>query len=120
MQQCQSCGTRVPADELLEHEGRRLCEDCRMNAMARPRVCDPWAVYHATRTRESGGGQLTSAQQRIVDLVRGNPGISLAGLFARAGMDADTFERDFAALRHMEILGGQKSGDDVIIRLLDE
>ncbi len=61
---CEKCGIGIPNGEEKTHLGQRLCEDCYIDALAAPKVCDPWAVY--TAKKEMGGKtELTDIQNRI-------------------------------------------------------
>ena len=52
---CQKCRREISEDESHVHLGETLCDDCYIDAMSPAKSCDPWAVYSATRTRETAG-----------------------------------------------------------------
>ncbi|MFC1942946.1 hypothetical protein ACFLWU_07040 [Chloroflexota bacterium] len=52
---CQRCLRDIPDEESFAFFGEKLCDDCYMDARSPAKACDPWAVYAATRTRESTG-----------------------------------------------------------------
>jgi len=52
---CNRCGREVPAENSYQHLGETLCEDCYIDIRYPAKACDPWAVYSATRSRESAG-----------------------------------------------------------------
>ena len=70
---CSRCHREIPDDESFIHLGETLCDDCYMDAMSPAKPCDPWAVYSATRTRESGGitgvEGLTPMQKEIYEFI---------------------------------------------------
>ncbi|MFZ5765045.1 MAG: hypothetical protein ACOY4H_05540 [Thermodesulfobacteriota bacterium] len=117
--QCEgkNCGVDIAAGEERIWHGRRLCDDCYMDALSPARTCDPWAVRSATIARDSGdtidhGG----LQQRILQQIRQNGGMSLSELAdALAARPAD-IEREIAALRHMEkVRAAMQNGRKVIV-----
>jgi late competence protein required for DNA uptake (superfamily II DNA/RNA helicase) len=66
---CNRCGREVPAENSYQHLGEVLCEDCYIDVRYPAKACDPWAVYSATRSRESAGLKgtegLTELQKKI-------------------------------------------------------
>ena len=71
---CQRCQREISEDESFGYFGEVLCDDCYMDVMSPARSCDPWAVYSATRTRESAGltgtEGLNSLQQAIYTFIK--------------------------------------------------
>ena len=57
---CNRCVREVPEEESFGYFGETLCDDCYMDARWGTKACDPWAVYTASRSRESQG--LTGAE----------------------------------------------------------
>ena len=59
-------------EESFQQAGQTLCEDCYLNILHSPKACDPWAVYSATRSRQSPGLEgtegLTPLQKAIYEL----------------------------------------------------
>lgn len=105
---CERCGQSVEPDELREHHGRQVCEDCYMDLLSPTRMCDPWAVHSAKSTLElAGGDQLSDLQQKIMQAIEQSGGISLAELVQRLDVPEAQLEKEVAALRHMEKLRAQ-------------
>jgi predicted HTH transcriptional regulator len=101
-----------------EHLGQRLCEDCYLDAAANPpKACDPWAVHLAKSDKGRSGVNLTSDQQKLYDLVKERGQITLADAAKQLGMSEDEVRREFATLRHLELLRGQKQHQQVFIAL---
>ena len=71
---CHRCQREIPENDSFTHLGEILCEDCYMDVMSPAKSCDPWAVYSATRTREtaglSGGEGLNTLQQAIYNYIK--------------------------------------------------
>ncbi|SMC21914.1 hypothetical protein SAMN02746041_01313 [Desulfacinum hydrothermale DSM 13146] len=112
MSQCEACGVKVAGDEIYEHAGQTLCEDCYLDRMATPKVCDPWAVYSAKKTGEGQAG-LTELQQKILDLLKERGPVPLEEIKAELGIDEGEFRSNFATLRHLELAKATKVGDKV-------
>ena len=103
---CDRCEKTIDSEEAREHNGRTLCEDCYMDVLSPARTCDPWAVYTAKSTLESGGtaAALTAKQEEILRVLEETGGIEPGALRERVGLPQGDFEREIAALRHMEKL----------------
>lgn len=105
MIKCDKCGTEMSKDESTEIAGENLCEDCHLDMMAKPKACDPWAVYSATRTVQQEK-ILTEDQQRILDLIQSRGPMNEQEICAALNLTSDQFTTNFVALRHMELAHG--------------
>lgn len=115
---CPRCGASVEAAEVREYAGQELCEDCYMEALSPTRTCDPWAVHTAPSLKDLPGGHtLTPTQQRLFDLVTAAGGVSFPEAEARLGLKEAELRREFAVLRHMELLRACKQDDCILITL---
>ena len=90
-----------------------------MDAMSPNKACDPWAVYSATRTRESGGLKgvdgLTPLQKEIYEYIRDKGRVTGEELMTKFRLTQRELETQFATLRHCELARGQKEGDKVYL-----
>lgn len=117
MMRCDRCGAALKQDDdRYEFSGQTLCEDCCLDRMAVPKVCDPWAVYSAKKTGEGQGG-LTDRQKKILQLLEENGPVPLEAILEKLGIDESAFRADFAALRHLELAKATKVGDEVCYTL---
>ncbi len=108
---CESCGAVMAPGEEREVRGKKLCDDCALDAMATVKTCDPWAV-HAAKTFAQDELVLRTRQENILRLLRATPaGLTAEELAARAGISRQELERDFATLRHMEKARAQQRAD---------
>ncbi len=115
---CARCGTAVEPEEAREHAGAQLCEDCYLETVSLIQTCDPWAVHTARSFKDQQGGpQLTPLQQRLYDLVKGRQEVSFPEAAHILGLTEDEVRREFAVLRHLELLRGCKRGDLVLITM---
>ena len=100
--QCETCQAKIPQGEAYEYNGQTLCEDCYLDAVAKPKTCDPWAVYQARQT-VAQNPQLTETQQQILNLLRTEGPVSKEHICSTLNLDDDGFQTNFAPLRHMEL-----------------
>lgn len=104
--------------EAREYAGQQLCEDCFMDALSPLRTCDPWAVHLARSLKDQPGGpQLTASQRRFYDLVKEKGEIAMAEAARALKLSEADLRRDFATLRHLEMLRACKKGDLILITL---
>ncbi|MFH1983501.1 MAG: winged helix-turn-helix domain-containing protein [Pseudomonadota bacterium] len=104
--QCDKCSVPIAAEEENTLHGRTLCEDCYMIALSPAKACDPWAVYCAKSTVQSGGtgAQLSPTQENILQILTDTGGIEPDKLMQRLNLSSADFDREIATLRHMEKL----------------
>lgn len=113
---CSKCGASVEAGEVQEHAGAMLCEDCYLDALTPPKACDPWAVYTARSLKDSEGKHpLTPRQQRLYVLVQERGEMSFPEAAQALGLPEDELRREFAVLRHMELLRACKKDQLILI-----
>jgi len=116
---CHRCQRDISVDDSFTHLGQTLCEDCYMDIRNPNRSCDPWAVYSATRTRESQGltdvEGLTSLQQAIYAFVKNRGKVTAEDISTKFSLSPRDLQNQFATLRHCELVKGQKEGDMVYI-----
>ncbi|RJX35192.1 MAG: hypothetical protein C4525_04570 [Desulfarculus sp.] len=108
MSVCESCKATVEPEDIHEFAGKILCDDCYMDALNPARACDPWAVYTASRLPEQ---TLNPAQEKIMALIHDQGRALPAELMQAAGLDEAGLKRELAALRHMELVRGEKLPD---------
>jgi ribosome-binding protein aMBF1 (putative translation factor) len=116
---CNRCGSEISQNESYDYFGEILCEDCYIDARYPAKACDPWAVYSATRTRESSGQQgtegLTELQKSIYEIVKSKGKVTGEEIIANLGISQHDLESQFAILRHCELIKGRKDGSKVYI-----
>jgi hypothetical protein len=119
--QCELCKTIIEPEDVREHGGRILCEDCYMDALSPVKACDPWAVHSAKSFERHTGQtvQLTSVQSEILRILKDEGPMAPLRLLERLGgrLTLKDLEREFAVLRHMEKVRGEKHQDGVVLRL---
>jgi hypothetical protein len=87
-----------------------------------PRVCDPMAVAAALSIRkqlgQSGTTGSTGLQQRIYSVIEQKGKIIKDELLRILDIELEELERQFAILRHCELIRGFKEGDKVYLTRL--
>jgi predicted transcriptional regulator len=99
-----------------EHQGNLFCEDCYMDLLSPPRACDPWAV-HSAQTFLKGKDKrstLTPSQRSIVDYLEKRGEATLEELIANLNLTEEELRRQFAVLRHMEVLRATKKDGKIL------
>ena len=118
---CDQCGVDMEEGEEREHVGRVICEDCYMDALSPVRACDPWAVHSAKSFEKHMGGSvsLSPIQSEILEILKETGGIERENLFERlkGKINRSQLEKEFATLRHLEKVRGEKRHGKVFLRL---
>ncbi len=119
IQKCDRCGCEHPSEDLIEEGGIQICEDCYINAHARIKVCDPWAVRSKKILREKAGlvgaEGLTDIQKEIYDFIISKGGATREEIAKKFDLPPDELENQFAILRHCELVKGQKREGGIYI-----
>lgn len=116
---CERCANEIKQGDEREYYGRMLCEDCYMDALSPARTCDPWAV-HSAKSLSRGQGtalHLNEVQVSILKILEETGGAEPAAVLERLKIGAPEFEREIAALRHMEKVRGEMRDGRKILRL---
>ena len=117
--QCEHCGTILKEAEFFRFGGQVLCDDCYMEASHPPKVCDPTAVASALSTRkqlgQTGTEGLTDLQTKIYQAIEQKGKVTKTDLASLVGVSVDVLEREFAVLRHCELVRAFKEGSAVYL-----
>ncbi len=111
---CDQCGLNLEENEVNYLQGKVLCEDCCFELMNPPKVCDPLAVSSTLSVRkqlgQTGTEGLTELQKKIYENVVKRGKISREELINSLNLTPEKMEREFAILRHCELLRAFKEG----------
>jgi hypothetical protein len=114
---CEQCGLNLEEDQVNHFQGRVVCEDCCFELMNPPKVCDPLAVSSTLSVRkqlgQTGTDGLSELQKEIYNNVVKRGKISREELMAQLKLPQTEMEREFAVLRHCELLRAFKEGNTV-------
>ncbi len=107
----------MEAAECRELGGKKLCENCFLDASDPPKSCDPWAVHLAKSDKGRSGVQLTPVQKKLYELVKERGTIAFPEAARFLGLSEADVRREFATLRHLELLREHKQRQQVFIAL---
>ena len=113
--QCAKCGKTIEKQQGYEHQGTIYCEDCYMDILSPLKACDPWAV-HSAQTFLRGKDKLstlTPLQRNIVNYLQEKGEATIEELIKDLCSTEEELRREFAVLRHMEILKATKKGNKI-------
>lgn len=116
---CIKCGKNIEKQQCYDYQGGTFCEDCYMDILSPPQACDPWAV-HSAKTFLKGRDKrstMTPLQLKIVDYIRGKGEATIEEILENLNLTEEVLRREFAVLRHMEILKATKKGDKIFYLL---
>jgi hypothetical protein len=120
---CAKCNDPIPNGEECNYLGKALCEDCYILALSPPKTCDVAAVHSAKKHRESMGQRgtdgLTDLQKNIVDFVNDKGKATKAEIAAHFELKGPELDKQFAVLRHCEVLKARKEPDNIYIVAFD-
>ena len=87
-----------------------------MDILSPPKACDPWAVYSA-QTFLKGKDKLstlTPSQLKIVDYIGGKGEATIEEMVENLNLTEEVLRREFAVLRHMEIVKAAKKDGQIV------
>jgi len=116
---CSRCGKTLEKHQCYEYQEKVFCEDCYMDILSPPKACDPWAV-HSAQTFLRGKDKLstlTPLQLKIVDYIREKGETTMEEMMENLRLTEKEIRREFAVLRHMEILKATKKEDTIFYLL---
>lgn len=120
---CKRCGRQVSESEQYEYLGETLCEDCYIDIRYPAKACDPWAVYSATRHRETlglrGTEGLTELQKAIYEFVRSKGKVTREELMKNFNLAESELQTQLAILRHCGLVKGTKEDDQIYLVAFD-
>ncbi len=117
---CDKCETECSEDELITHGGQRLCEDCYMDSVSPLKACDPWAVHSAKQEAGKSEVHLLPIQKKMLEAIKTQKAIIPELLTELLDITPRELQRNFAILRHMELLRGFKGEDGKVYWTLFE
>jgi len=120
--QCIRCGQEIEKSRVYEHLGNAYCEDCYMDILSPSKGCDPWAVYSAKTSLKGKDKRsaLTPRQLTFVHYIEGKKEATLEEIMGDLDLSENEWKREFATLRHMEILGATKKEGKILYTLFPE
>ena len=120
--QCAKCGKEIEKSRSYEYRGNAHCEDCYMDILSPSKACDPWAV-HSAQTFLSGKDKLstlTLVQLKIVKYIKDKREATLEEILRDMVLSEEEWRREFAVLRHMEVLGATKKEGKIFYSMFNK
>ena len=118
---CNNCNKEIESGEEREHLGKKLCEDCYIEELSPLKTCDPRAIHSAKMFEKYSGinKTLTPVQAKILKILNEKGAVEPGQLLLDMASDQtlDDLTREFATLRHMEEVRGEKQEGKVFWRL---
>jgi len=115
---CYRCKGIIPHGKENDFHGQILCEDCYMDLLSPPKMCDPWAVHSAKSFGKNKNGlEVNPVQQKIIDTLKNKELQEPKRLAKSLQIKESDLERELAALRHMEKIRGELKDGKRMIRL---
>jgi len=113
--QCAKCGKTIEKQQGYEHHGATFYEDCYMGILSPLKACDPWAVYSAQTFLQGKDkfSTLTPLQRHVVNYLREKGEATMEEMTEDLKLTEEALRREFAVLRHMEILRATKKEDKI-------
>ena len=108
---CDKCKTEYNDDELIACGSQHFCEDCYMDTVSPLKACDPWAVHSAKQETGKTDAHLLPIQEKMLGIIKDKNAVLPTELAEILNLDLRELERNFAILRHMELLRGLKGED---------
>ena len=113
---CTKCGASLAGEEPQEHLGQVLCEDCYLDAISPIRTCDPWAVHTAKSLKDLPGRPYSHPPAAAaLDLVKAQGEVPKPEAARLLGLSEDELQREFAVLRHLEMLRACKKDEGIFL-----
>jgi DNA-directed RNA polymerase subunit RPC12/RpoP len=113
---CAKCNKEIEKQQGYEYQGKLLCEDCYMDILSPPKACDPWAV-HSAQTFLKGKDKLsalTPLQLKLVNYLKQKGEATIEELVENLNLTEEELRREFAVLRHMEVLRATKKEGKIL------
>jgi len=121
---CDRCQQEISENDRLVHGSLSLCEDCYLEEVSKPQVCDPWAAYNAQSVRENmgleGEAGLTALQQTLYQFVKEKGKVSMDEILEAFNLTRNELMTSFAVLRHCSLVRGCKEKDGIYITTFDQ
>jgi predicted HTH transcriptional regulator len=121
---CERCKDTIASGEEFNFRGQTLCEDCYIGAIQPPKTCDVAAVHAAKKHREATGQTgvegLSELQKKIYHYIENNDKVTKEQLATAMKIPPWELEKQFAVLRHCELVKGKKDGNNVYLVLFND
>ncbi len=116
---CDKCGESISTGEECRYLNQTLCEDCYIRIVDRAKTCDVAATHAAKKHRAALGQRgtegLTELQKNICRFVEEQGKATREEIAGKFQLTDFEMEKQFAVLRHCEVLKATKEKGRVYI-----
>ncbi len=120
---CYKCQEKVVEEDLYYYQEQRVCEDCYMELLQRPKTCDVAAVQmakkHRQKTGQTGTDGLLDIQKDIYNYILEKEKATRQEVMAALNISDLELDKQIAILRHCELVKGRKEGNQVYLVSFD-
>lgn len=120
---CARCESMTPEEDIYDHRGQNLCEDCYMGAMQAPKTCDVAATHLAKKHRQAAGQTgtegLLEIQRNIYEFIKNRGRATREQIMQELSIPEWELDKQIAVLRHCELVKGAKIDGSVFLVLFD-
>ncbi len=120
---CERCTVELEKNDIYNHHGKELCEDCYMGALQPPKTCDVAATSMAKKHRESTGQRgtegLLDIQKNIYNYIKKNVKATRDDIMKEFDIPEWELDKQIAILRHCELVKGRKEDGKIYMVLFD-
>ena len=113
----------TPEEDIYDHRGQNLCEDCYMGAMQAPKTCDVAATHLAKKHRQAVGQTgtegLLEIQRSIYEFIKNRGRATREQIMQELSIPEWELDKQIAVLRHCELVKGAKIDGRVFLVLFD-
>ncbi len=121
---CDLCKKDFPKDEMINHAGKNVCEDCQVEALSVPKACNPMSVRSARIARDNlgqkGTAGLLPVQEKIYEYVKKEKRVPRERAARELNLSPKELETHFAVLRHCELVRGFKEGNEIFLTTFED
>lgn len=121
---CPKCNSEIPTDEAIKFRGQTICEDCYVELLEPPRSCDVAAVHSAKVSRRAAGQEgtdgLTDLQKDIYNYIKAEGPVTHDQVLQKLGLSRLQLDKNFAILRHCELLRAFRENGQVLLTIWTE
>ena len=118
---CPKCNSEISTGEDIQFRGQTICEDCYVELLEPPRSCDVAAVHSAKVSRMAAGQEgtdgLTDLQKDIYNYIKAEGPVTHDQVLQKLGISRLQLEKNFAILRHCELLRAFRENGQVLLTI---
>lgn len=123
---CDRCRKEIKADEAYQHstvsKTENLCEDCYIDVMGAPHVCDPWDTRLAERTRAQMGQSeeegLSDTQKKILHFIIDKKRTTIEEISQGLDLSITEVKDEIIVLRRLEMALEDKCKEDSVVHII--